>query len=316
MKILKKDVIGRITKRTIIKNTLIFLIIVFLVATSISVYVGLKLTSPKREEIKNNPKNYGMNYENVSFKSKNEDVLLKGWWIPAQKQNKQIDSKKTIIFSHGYGNSRELHKISVLNLAKRLCENGYNVLLFDFRASGQSEGKVVTIGGLEKYDLLGAVDFVKNKKQSKEINLIGWSMGATTSILAGTESSDVKAIVADSPFGNLKDYLQDNLSYWSKLPNFYFTKTILYLLPKIRGFSIEDVNAIKAASNMSNKKLFLIHSKDDEAIPYENTEKIYNSLKNKSDAEIWITNNAKHIKTYSLYKDQYEKRIIEFFQSE
>ncbi|KGM97235.1 hypothetical protein Z968_04360 [Clostridium novyi A str. 4552] len=315
METLKKDVSLKRKKRTIIKNTLIFLIIVFLVTTGISIYVGLKLTSPKREKIKYNPKHYGLNYEDVSFKSKNQDVLLKGWWMPSQLKNKEIKSEKTIIFSHGYGNNRGLYKISVLNLAKKLCESGYNVLVFDFRASGESEGKFVTIGGLEKYDLLGAIDFVKNKKKSKIINLMGWSMGATTSILAGTESKDVKCIVADSPFGNLKEYLESNLSYWSKLPNTYFTKTILYILPKIRGFNIDKVNAIKAASSINNKKIFLIHSKDDDAIPYENTEKIYNSINNKSDVKVWITNNAKHIKSYSLYKDEYEKRVVEFFMN-
>ncbi|KGM94380.1 hypothetical protein Z956_07630 [Clostridium botulinum D str. CCUG 7971] len=314
MEIIKTKCCKRLYKKGLIKIIIFFFIIIFIIFIGISVYVGINLTSPKREVLKNTPKDLGLIYEDISFKSKLDGVTLKGWWISAQSNENIKSTRKTIIFSHGYGNNRGLYKISVINLAKKLASEGYNVLTFDFRACGESEGKYVTIGGMEKYDLLGAINFAKNEKYSETIDLMGWSMGAVTSILVASESNDVQAVIADSPFGNLEDYLEENLSYWSHLPNFFFTKTILYTLPKIRKFNIDEVDAIKAVQKLNNKKIFLIHSKDDDAIPCSNSEKIYNAIQDKKNAKIWYTSKAKHIKSYSLYKDEYEKMVIDFLK--
>ncbi|GAA0746904.1 alpha/beta hydrolase [Clostridium oceanicum] len=291
------------------------LLFIFLSMVGISIYVGWNLTKPKRDIIKSTPKKYGLIYEDISFQSNYDKTKLKGWWIPAQKSKKVLESKKTVVFSHGYGDNRGLYDISVINLAKRLAKEGYNVFTFDFRGSGESEGDFVSIGQFEKYDLLSAIDFVKKDKKSTDINLMGWSMGAVASILAGEESKDINKVVADSPFANLKDYLKKNLPYWSHLPKFPFTDIILACLPTLRGIDINKVNATKAANNFKDKRLFLIHSKDDKAIPYENSEIIYNEVNNKDNVQAWFTNKADHIKSYLLYKKEYEEKVISFLNN-
>lgn len=280
---------------------------------SASVYIGWNLTSPKREAVKDTPKEYGLVYENVTFKSKNDGTLLKGWWIPSQIEKNKRESDKTIIFSHGYGNSRGLYSISVINLAKRLTKEGYNILVYDFRASGESEGKFVSIGLFEKYDLLSAIDFAKTK-DSKTINLMGWSMGAATSILAAGESDDVNAVIADSPFSNLREYLSQNLPIWSKLPDFPFTKIILYTLPLLRGVEVDGVNPCRAAGSLKDKRLLLIHSKADTTISYKDSEAIYNAVKDKNNVDIWLTDKADHIKSYLTDKEKYEDKVVAFFR--
>ena len=69
--------------------------------------------------------------------------------------------------------------------------------MFDLRSHGTSEGTLTTIGQLEKNDVLGAIEYVKNEHKSNQIALIGWSMGAVASILAAAESSEIK--VAEAP---------------------------------------------------------------------------------------------------------------------
>lgn len=301
-------------RRSLVKLFVGLMFIMLITTILMSVYVGLKLTVPKRDSIKDTPKEYGLTYEDVSFKSKKDNIILKGWWIPAQSDKSLSVSYKTVIFSHGYGDNRALYDISVMNLAKRLNLEGYNVLAFDFRAEGESEGEFVSVGEFEKYDLLAAIDFVKNDKDSKKINLIGWSMGATTSLLAAADSKDVQAVVADSPFAALKDYLGENLPYWSGLPEKPFTNIILSFLPIIRGVKLENVDAIKAVRKLENKPLLLIHSKDDKAIPYSNTERIYEAS-DKMFTQKWITEKADHIKSYLIEKENYEDRVVNFFKS-
>lgn len=301
-------------RRNAIKLFIGLMFIIMISVILVSLYVGLKLTVPKRDVLRDTPKNYGLIYEDISFKSKKDNVVLNGWWIPAQSDKILKVSDKTVIFSHGYGDNRALYDISVMNLAKRLNLEGYNVLAFDFRAEGESQGKFVSVGEFEKYDLLAAIDFAKNNKSSKKINLIGWSMGATTSLLAAADSNDVQAVVADSPFAKLKDYLSENLPYWSGLPDKPFTNVILSFLPIMRGVNLENVDATKAVSKFENKPLLLIHSKDDKAIPYSNTERIYEAS-DKKFTQKWITEKADHIRSYLIEKENYEDRIVNFFKS-
>ncbi|MCY6369247.1 alpha/beta hydrolase [Clostridium ganghwense] len=301
-------------KKTVILFVSFFLII-SLIIVSISIYVGWNLTRPKRDAINDSPSNYGLIYEDISFHSLYDNISLKGWWIPSQKSKNINQTNETVIFSHGYGDNRSLRDISVLNLAQKLVQAGYNVLVFDFRASGKSEGSISSIGQFEKYDVLSAIKFAKSQKHSNNIHLIGWSMGAVSSILAGTESEDVKTIIADSPFANLRNYLKDNLPHWSHLPSFPFTNIILSTIPIMEGVDVDSVRPIDAVANLKNKRLLLIHSKNDKAIPYHNSELIYKAVPNKKLVDIWITKKAGHIRSYLTNKNEYEKKILSFLKN-
>lgn len=293
--------------------SILFIVIVFIIVL-ISVYVGFNLTKPKREGIEKTPKDYGLLYEKILFNSFNDDTLLKGWWIPSQENKKINENKGTVIFAHGYGNSRCLKDISILNLAKTLVQEGYNVLTFDFRASGESNGKICSIGEKEKFDLLSAIEFAKKHKKSKDIYLIGWSMGAVVAILAGVESKYVKGIIADSPFANLKDYVKENLPKWSNLPKIPFTPIILGIIPILLKVKVDNVSPVKAVANLKDKHLLLIHSKDDTTIPYSDSKVIYEGVKDKRFVHIWLTKKAKHIRSYVMYKDEYERKILSFLK--
>jgi len=91
--------------------------------------------------------------------------------------------------------------------------------------------------------LLGAVDYVKSKPElNQEIVLMGFSMGASTSILAAAREPAVSAVIADSPFADLKNYLNDKLSVWTELPSFPFNKAF---------FNCSQINRIKSRDSKS-----------------------------------------------------------------
>jgi fermentation-respiration switch protein FrsA (DUF1100 family) len=141
-------------------------------------------------------------------------------------------------------------------------------------------------------------------------------MGASTSILAGEISKDVVAVVADSPFSDLDQYLNDELSYWTGLPkslNPVFLKTTETVSP----FKIKEVSPYKAAENYKNKGLFLIHSKKDNAISYQESEKIYQKANGsiKDNIKLWITNKGGHIRSYKYDKTEYEQKVLQFLQT-
>ncbi|OIJ13788.1 hypothetical protein BKP35_08385 [Anaerobacillus arseniciselenatis] len=305
----------RYRKKIIISLSLLLFISMLMVVT-ISIYVGQNLTQPERREITQFPTDFGLIYEDVSFLSKKDDLSLSGWWVPAQNDGVEVEAEHTVIFAHGYGDVRTQEKITTLQLAKRLTNEGYHVLLFDFRGSGKSDGELVTIGQFEKDDLLGATSFVKEEKGSEKISVIGWSMGAVTAILAMTESDDIRAVVADSPFADLEEYLTENLPYWSGLPSFPFTSLIINIIPHLSGIVAEEVSPYQAVENIGEDRLFLIHSTDDEPIPYSNSERIFGAIPNTEQVELWVTEGGGHIESYLTDKLEYEERVLAFLQNE
>ncbi|MEO7357003.1 MAG: hypothetical protein ABIY50_05760 [Ignavibacteria bacterium] len=70
-----------------------------------------------------------MNFENVTFKT-SDNINLKGWF------SKGSDSSKTIILLHGY----KANRTELIPKAKIFKDAGYNILLYDARGCGESDG--------------------------------------------------------------------------------------------------------------------------------------------------------------------------------
>jgi dipeptidyl aminopeptidase/acylaminoacyl peptidase len=297
---------SHVFRNVVLVLILLVLISVLLVAL-ISTYVAWQLSHPERSSIPDFSANIVPKYSDVSFKDKNGEITLKGWYFDV------IGSNKSLIIAHGYGSNRLPYDEDTLHLIKSFLDEGYNVLTFDFRNSGESEGDMTTVGLLEKNDLLGAVDFAK-KKGSDKIVLLGFSMGASTSILAAAESEDVDAVIADSPFSDLNSYLDDNMYVWSGLPSVPFNKTILLAVSLITGLDLEDASPQQVVHQISPRPLLLIHSKDDQKIPVENSHLIYETS-DKANTVFWETSGADHVRSYKVYPDEYVKKVIDFLNA-
>jgi fermentation-respiration switch protein FrsA (DUF1100 family) len=81
---------------------------------------------------------------------------------------------------------------------------GYAVLLPDSRAHGASEGRFVTYGLLEKYDVLAWASWMKRAGCANLYGL-GESLGASILIQAAAVQSVFAAIVAECPYADLRE---------------------------------------------------------------------------------------------------------------
>ncbi|NLD49959.1 MAG: alpha/beta fold hydrolase [Clostridiaceae bacterium] len=294
-------------KRHTMKNLFVFIfvtvLLVSIVIMSISSYVGWDLTHPEKRSIPVFSSNIVPEYENISFKDKNNSLTLKGWLFTVKGSN------KTVILAHGYGQNRLQFGEETIDLIKGLLNAGYNVLTFDFRNNGESEGNLTTVGILEKDDLLGAVEFIK-QRGSSTIVLMGFSMGASTALVAAQESLDVDAVIADSPFSDLTEYLNSNLSVWSKLPPMPFNQSTLLSMKVLLGIDTKTFSPVKSIGIKPQRPVLLIHSKDDEKIPVENSYTLLGA--GGKTVQLWETSGVGHVGSFTGYKDEYLKRVIDF----
>ncbi|TYR81755.1 lysophospholipase [Priestia megaterium] len=281
-----------------------FIALIVILCTAISVYVGLSLTKKERQPITADPSEYGLSYKDATFISRDKETKLKGWIIEPE-----TTPKATIIMSHGYGGNRHDNGAGFLPLSKNFAEEGYRVVMFDFRNAGESEGSQTTIGVKEKMDLLGVIDMIKGETE-EPIVLYGISMGAATSLLAASQEDTIKAVIADSPFSDLEAYLKENLSVWSKLPDFPFTALTLATVPFIAGLDPSEASPIQAVKDIYPRPILFIHSNGDTAIPYTESKRMVQTHPDKF--KFWMPKDVKHVKGYSEYPEEYVKRVTKF----
>lgn len=90
-------------------------------------------------------------------------------------------------------------------------EQEFDLCCFDFIGSGQSGGLFCTFGSREAIDLKYVLSRLKDQLGYKSFILWGRSTGASTIInyLATTlHGPKIEAIVLDSPFANIKDFVE------------------------------------------------------------------------------------------------------------
>src|SRR5512139_3815258 len=122
----------------------LLIILILLLLSMALAWLGSNYLLARRPPDKaDSPANYGLTAEAAEFRAANE-VALRGWYIPAE------DSVKTIIVCSGANGSLDAD----VHVTPWLHEAGFNVLLFNWRAHGASEGEVVTLGFSERYDLI------------------------------------------------------------------------------------------------------------------------------------------------------------------
>ena len=219
-------------------------------------------------------------------------------------------SDKIVICVHGFTGSG---KKDFASLAQAYYKNGYNVLLVDNRAHGQSEGKYVGFGVLDRFDLRNWVKYVINRFGSNvQIFLHGISMGAATVLMASSiMPKNVRGIIADCGFTSVYEIFECVLKRDYHLPKF----PIIYLtniMSKIRaGYGYKDVNTTAEIAR-SDIPILFIHGENDEFVPLWMTMKNYSHCK--AYKELFIVRESEHAESHYIDKKGYERRILRFIE--
>ena len=270
---------------------LIFIIIWIILGSLYYFYVS---THPRKFISKETPTDYNLSYEDVTLKT-SDNIKLKGWFIPSKKK-----TNSTIIVAHGY----PFDKGNVLVFAEFLHEK-YNLFYFDFRYFGESQGRFTSIGLHETKDLQAAIDYLKSKDQ-KNIGAIGFSLGASVTLM----NENLNARVADSAYANLDMMIERVYRplFFMKYPFIYLTKFYAKLFLKIDSSKVSPLKHVRK----STVPTLFIHGNKDDQIDVENSKLLFKEANKPK--ELWIIEDANHGQSYFIEKQEYEKRVLEFFE--
>jgi len=247
----------------------------------------------------------GYDFKPVSFRSY-DGKKLHGWFLLKGHDN------PTIIVLHGVKGNRT----SVIRYAITLCNANFNVLVFDSRGHGESEGYYVTYGHHEKRDVESAIAFLEDEcgLDPSRIGLVGLSMGAAVALQVAAMNKQVRAVWADSPFASLLRVSTHLGRQWTRLPEALvrpIARTTLRIAGLRAKLDFETVNPANIARDITCP-VALVHGTADELISHDHSELIYDLL-GSAEKEIWILEGASHSKCIRFGGENYLQRMVGFF---
>lgn len=284
---------------------LLCLSILFFPMAVASYYAGKRIVARREPDPPAYPTEFGMDVEAVRFKS-TDGLSLEGWWIPAS-----TPTKRTVIQCHGQNGSMDAD----LEEAKILHDAGFNVLMFNFRAHGNSEGEHVTFGLTEKHDVLGAIQYLADMHSINEVGVLGFSMGALVAIRTAAESDAIACIVADGATGAI----QTTMGRWVSrkwLPKSLvktFVSLSLWFGSRIADVPLHKVNGARWVTNVKSAPILFIHGSDDQFVDEVTVRHMQQAAS--VETALWVVPGAKHREAHKIFPREYALEIVKWFDT-
>jgi len=192
-----------------------------------------------------------------------------------------------VVFLHGYTGHRMEPSFLFPRMAQKLTAQGIAALTFDFRGSGESDGRFedMTIPG-EVKDAHKAVDFVKKASgiDPARLGVLGYSLGGCIAGLMLGERNDIRAGVMWAPAIYMKELMEKRL----RESGLNFDTVPRQGLPVgnlTNGYeffrTVRDIDA-EAACRKSSAHILVLQGEDDDVVPPEHGRRLVEALKGRS----------------------------------
>ena len=249
------------------------------------------------------PEDLKLKYDNFDVNVA-KNIWLDGWFIYAETGK----PKGTILLMHGISSSKE----SQLNFADSLTHYGYNCILFDSRAHGESGGLNCTFGYYEKYDVIKIItEAMKRYPDSPPYGIYGCSLGAAIAIQTMAIDKRIKCSVVESPFSTLRETVYHYWYHMSGLIYDYIPEEALKNSEKIAHFRVDSVKPEKSAFFVY-KPVMVVFAEKDRNIPYNQTYRVYKNLKSPI-KEFYGVKGADHYSIIRFGGTKYFMEVKNFF---
>jgi pimeloyl-ACP methyl ester carboxylesterase len=189
-------------------------------------------------------------------------VQLAGWRCDARGHR-----RASLVFLHGISDNR----VSGVGVIERFTPGGFDVVMFDSRAHGESEGDACTYGYFEKQDLRHVVDSLS----PGPVVLMGMSLGAAIALQEAAEDPRIAAVVGVETFSDLRTVATERAP-------FFFTAGVMTrafsLAEQQARFSVDAVSPLLAAAHI-HAPVLLIHGDADIETRPDHSRRVFAALR-------------------------------------
>ncbi len=234
-------------------------------------------------DISQTPADWGLAYEDVTLNTE-DDIQLHGWYIP-HKQSQDV-----LLFFHGNAGNIS-HRRDSIKIFHRL---GLSVLIIDYRGYGKSQG-VPDEQGLY-LDAGAAWRYLTEEKgiAARNILIFGRSLGGAVATQLASEVQ-ARGLILESTFSSAKD----------------FARSVFPLLSRLLIIRY-DFNTAEKIQQV-NYPVLVLHSPDDEIMPFDLGEKVYLSA---NQPKRFVKMKGDHNYGFILSQPGYQQALAEWMKSQ
>lgn len=222
------------------------------------------------------PGDIGLDYEDVAITT-DDGITLHGWWVPGAR-------REALLFFHGNAGNIS-HRLESLRLFHSL---GVGVLTIDYRGYGRSDGEPDEQGTY--LDALAAWRHLVETRElaARDIVVFGRSLGGAVAAQLATVVTPA-GLVLESTFTSIPDMARHAFPW---LPA---------SLARIRYDTLSRIGQIDCL-------LLILHSPDDEVVPYAHGERLANAAQNAR----FVRLRGGHNDAFFVRGDEYAAALREF----
>jgi pimeloyl-ACP methyl ester carboxylesterase len=236
-----------------------------------------------------------------------DGIELQGWKI-----RPHFSSNDWILMFHGVSDNRT----GVLGHAELLLRQGYNIVMMDSRAHGESGGSMATYGWKERYDTVSITDALYSTEKVRHLGALGVSMGAAIALQSAAVEPRIEGVIAEDPFADLREVSYDyaGLHFSPFLGKTLFLPATIFAMnemAKAGGFPPDAVSPEDAVAARPFPTLLICGTRDT-TIPCRHAEEIYD--KARGSKELWIVEGAEHASALGRAPADYENHVIRFLR--
>jgi alpha/beta superfamily hydrolase len=261
-------------------------------------------THPGRRRVRCTPERFGLPHEEVTFPT-TDGLRISGWLIPAE------NVRGVVIVCHGYPMNRE----EMLPHAQLLHDAGYATLLFDFRAHGESEGDLCSVGYHEVEDLLGAVDYLQSRPDTADLGVgaLGHSLGGAVGIMAAARDERIRAVVAEAAFPTLQHALDARCRAVLGPAGPAVSSPIRWWARRWFPVQPHEVAPIRDICHISPRAVLIIQGQRDLLVRWQDAVAMYEAAQ--EPRALWLLPKSGHARCLTDAPEEYARRITAFFHA-
>ncbi len=228
--------------------------------------------------------------------------------LVAQKIVVDKKSDDWVVILHGQGGNIE----DVYDLAFSYAKEGYNILLPDLRAHGESEGSYYGMGWLDRLDVINWIDVVLEEHASADILIHGVGLGADTALMLSGEplKDSIKAVIAEGAYTTAWDAVKKE--YKERHPDWPVFPIMHMLNPVAKvwgGYSLKEADAVSQVAN-AKIPILLIRGANDTYADEEMAKELDAAIA--SEHELYTIATGTHEDCRFAEPDNYYGKVFEF----
>jgi alpha-beta hydrolase superfamily lysophospholipase len=236
--------------------------------------------------------------EDVSFRSP-DGLLLRGFYVPSH-------NGASVVMGHGFASNR----MQLLDEAQILARHGYGLLMFDFRAHGESEGDLSTWGDREQGDFAAAVDFASARGDvtDRRIAALAFSMGGSALALEAAADPRVRAVILEATYPTLEEDFHETMgrrgfvSFWPTLAT-----------ARYYGIPIDRIRPVDCVGAIGPRPLLLVAGTNDPDMPLPQAQRLLAAAAEPK--ELYVVQGAQHGGYARVAPEEYERVLVRFLDA-